>query len=408
MATDLRYPGASSRVSRGKVTWRYRQPGANGEQTTLPGLPGEEEFDAVYHAVSRVKSAAEIFDLPGRALPRTFGKAALMVENQPWWARWDKATHDKDLKFIERFLESRVSPDASLTWRKVPVEAMTREALNGFLMAIYSEKPQTGRHMYNAIKKLYRVALEAEWIKPENNPCLSIILPKPNHVGEHPWSLDAMAQYEAHHPYGTRARTAYEIIRWMGNRADDVANLNWDDRKTKEEEDDDGNFIFLDCFEFRQRKNRTKNGGKHMVSAVTGKFAIALSALTPEPGKTVLQNETGQPYSVKALSKRMQYWTKQAGLPPGHTMHGLRKSFAQMLLKSKVDILAIMHAMGHSSLAVTQVYLEGIRKEESAVSIFRLVEERESKRDEAKRDAIKRALAARAAPQFRSIQGGKA
>ena len=206
MAIDKRYPGATSRVSRGKVTWRYRQPGANGQQTTLPGLPGDEDFDAAYHAVSRIKSAAELFDLPGRALPRSFGKAALMLEDQPWWTALDPATHDKNLKFIERFLESRVSPDAPLTWRTVPVEAMDRARLNGLLMAVYSEKPQTGRHLYNAIKKLYRVALEAEWIKPENNPCLSIILPKPHHIGEHPWSLEAMAKFEASGPVSAAPR----------------------------------------------------------------------------------------------------------------------------------------------------------------------------------------------------------
>jgi integrase len=369
-----------------RTVWRYRTPGVQ-KETVLPGQPGDEQFERAYHAATRKASAAEILNMPGRALPRTFAKAARLLETRPWWIEHSKSTQDRDAKYIEWFLNLTVDPRAPITWRDIPVEAMTRAYLNDIVMAKYTLRPHSGRHYFNAYKKLFRVAEEEGWIAPENNPCLTIRLKKPRHVGKPAWSDEAMAKYEARHALGTPARTCFEMARWLGGRRGDVAVLGWDQRVTLELENCEGDLEFMDAFDFRQKKNAKRTGGKHVILPITDKFAAALAALECQPGKTILQRLDGHPYSDKSLTGQMAVWSAQAGLPAGHTLHGLRRNFARHLVKSKADIITIRDLMGHSSLTVTQVYLEGIKLEDNALEARNLMNEREAKRDQAKRRA---------------------
>ncbi|WP_025661545.1 tyrosine-type recombinase/integrase [Rhizobium sp. IBUN] len=65
----------------------------------------------------------------------------------------------------------------------------------------------------------------------------------------------------------------------------------------------------------------------------------------------------------------------------------LASEFAQSLVRSKLDILSIRDLMGHSDIATTQIYLQGIWQEDNALGARRFINEREAKRDASKRQA---------------------
>jgi integrase len=82
----------------------------------------------------------------------------------------------------------------------------------------------------------------------------------------------------------------------------------------------------------------------------------------------------------------MQDWTKAAGLPPGHTLHGLRKTLGKMLAEHGATTRQIMAILGHDDIAHAELYT---------------------------READQRVLAADGmeklrAPNLRAIKGGKA
>lgn len=387
MATHPDFPGASSRVDKGKTVWRYKAPRSR-KETRLPGQPGDECFALAYAEASRTKCAAEILNLPGRALPYTFGKAARMLETASWWVAYDEKTQNYNATYFERFLEMQVDPTAPLKWKDVPVKAMTRPYLNDIVMSIYRATPHAGRHFMTAYRKLVRIAIELKWLEPEDDVSLTIKLKKVPHVGRKAWDEKAMAKYEAKHPYGSSARTCYELVKWLGNRRSDAATLGWDSYRELETENEYGDVDYVPAFDFHQQKNRKKTGGKHVILPFTDKMLVAMQALTVEAGKTVLQRFDGEPYSIKALTGQMAVWTKQAGLPAGYTMHGLRRNFAKSLLKSKVDIIAIRDMMGHDDVATTQIYLQDITLEDSALAAVSLVNSREAKRDQASRRSL--------------------
>lgn len=81
----------------------------------------------------------------------------------------------------------------------------------------------------------------------------------------------------------------------------------------------------------------------------------------------------------------MQHWTRQAGIADGYTLHGLRRTFGTYLAECNIQARAIMDAMGHSSMTVTDDYVRDANKKRIAVDIARAINLREEKRDQMKR-----------------------
>nr|WP_307968078.1 tyrosine-type recombinase/integrase [Sinorhizobium medicae] len=83
----------------------------------------------------------------------------------------------------------------------------------------------------------------------------------------------------------------------------------------------------------------------------------------------------------------MAHWTKQADIPAGYTLHGLRRTFGTYLAECNIQARMIMEAMGHSSMTVTDDYVRDANKKRMAVDIARAINAREEKRDQMKRRA---------------------
>lgn len=388
MAKHPDYPGASSRVVNGKEYWRFRA-NRHARQIALPGQPGDEAFEAAYQrAVEGRGRKAEIIDMPRRSMPRTFGLAARRLETTMEWDEFDPATQAKNGSLIERFLSMPVDPNHALTWRDVPVEFMDADKLRAIIEGIFKTNRTVAKHMLVAVKKLLWVAIEVEkWIKPQDDPSLSIRVRVPKSTKNPAWPIAVREKYEERHPIGTPARTCYALGFWLGNRRGDIADLEWDDLVTEEIELFDGSLELIEAFDFRQKKNRNRHGGREMFIPVVDKLAITLEPLDRSKGGTVLKTAYGKSFSEKSLTGMMQHWTRQAGIPEGYTLHGLRRTFGTYLAECNIQARAIMDAMGHSSMTVTDDYVRDANKKRIAVDIARAINLREEKRDQMKRRA---------------------
>lgn len=382
---DARYPGVSSRLKNGKQVYRYRGKGM--PEIRLPGRPGDPEFEAAYEKATQGQGRkAAIIDLPGRALPKTFGHAARRLETTMEWLDFDEATQRKNAWLIERFLNLLVEPDYPLTWRDTPVQHLEADRLRTIIEGIFAKNRTVAKHLLVAIKKLLWVAIEIEkWIKPQDDPSLSIRVRVPKSVKNPAWPIAVREKFEERHPVGSAARTCYALGFWLGNRRGDVAALDWDDLVTEEIELFDGSLELVEAFDFRQKKNRNRHGGRQMFIPVVDNLAAALEPLDRSKGGTVLKSAYGRSFSEKSLTGMMQHWTKQAGIPGGYTLHGLRRTFGTYLAECNIQARAIMEAMGHSSMTVTDDYVREANKKRIAVDIARAINEREAKRAAMKR-----------------------
>ncbi|WJI78126.1 MULTISPECIES: tyrosine-type recombinase/integrase [unclassified Mesorhizobium] len=105
-----------------------------------------------------------------------------------------------------------------------------------------------------------------------------------------------------------------------------------------------------------------------------------------------MKNAYGRPFAEKSLTGMMAHWNKQAGIPEGYTLHGLRRTFGTYLAECNIQARAIMEATGHSSMTVTDEYVREANKKRMAVDIARAINEREAKRDAMKQRAALRVV----------------
>ena len=77
---------------------------------------------------------------------------------------------------------------------------------------------------------------------------------------------------------------------------------------------------------------------------------------TPRKGDHVVMTQYGEPFSPKALGMRMQEWTHDAGLPPGRTLHGLRKTLGKLLAEGGATTRQIMSILGHDDINHAELY----------------------------------------------------
>lgn len=382
------HPGVSIKIRKnGESFYRFRMKGS--KETTIHGKPGDELFELEYARAyaAAMRAPAVVHELPTAGLPKSWGAGFRALKETLEWCGYDHKTQSYNTRLIERFLMTNYTDDPKdeLYWRDVPVEVTEPKTMRLFIEGIAKTNPPTAKHMLNAVRKIIDVAIVEEWIEPEQNPTLAIKTPKVKKSTKNPaWSKPAREKFEAFHPLGSPARTCYSLALWMGNRRGDVATIAWSDIETVLV-DLDGEEIDVQAFNFRQGKNANLHGGREIFMPIVDKLFEALNALEPKDDGPVLRNMYGNPFSEKALTTRMRDWTTQAGLEPGHTLHGLRRSFGTYLAECDLQARAIMDAMGHTSMAVADDYVRDANKKRAMVDAARRINVRAEKEDAAKR-----------------------
>jgi integrase len=306
------------------------------------------------------------------------------LEETPEWHELDSATHAKNIRMIECFLEMHVDAESKLTWRNTPVEFMTTKHLKDLLAPFRKATPTKAKHLLVAIRKVIGAALDQDgWLAVD--PSFGIKVSIPPTDGHKEWPEEIQEKYKARHPLGTAARTAFELARWLGNRCGDIADVHWDHLVEEELERPDGEFASVLAFSFRQQKNRKRTGGKEMFLPVRPQLAEALRALPAAAGGGansghILLNAYGRPFSKKSLTGMMAHWTKQAGIEPGYTLHGLRKSFGIWLAENGASARQIQDAMGHSSMTESDRYIRKANRKRLVSDAFFAADEKEQRR----------------------------
>jgi len=335
MIDDEKRPNLSSYEDRhGTTRWRFRR---KGKTKTIPGQPGEPEFEAAYLAAvtgTEVKKA-EVVSLPGSAIPESFKAAWRKVKQTPEWLAFDKATIDKNTRMAEEFLDLRVDPDYPDLWGDMAVRDMKRRHMKNVL-ARFAATPHKAKHILVAVRKMIAVALDEEWI--ESDPTWKLNY-KPSYVGWRAWTDEEREKFEKRWPLGTTPRLAYALALWLGNRRSDIARLRWDWIDYRK-----GNVTLT-----------TKKGDKLLVLPITPMLRDALDA-TERKGDTILVTAYGKPFSEKSLTGRMADWTHSADMPKGCTLHGLRKTLGKMLAETGATTRQLMETLGHDDIEHAELY----------------------------------------------------
>jgi integrase len=335
MATHPDYPYVSSYQDRhGTTRWRFRR---SGKTVTLPGQPGEENFETAYLGVLQGRDIRKLSVTrhPSAVTPRSFGDAWRKVKRSPEWLAHSDATRAKNTTLAEEFLTMKVVEDLPPTWSEMLVEDLKRRHVKEIL-ARFSDTPHKAKHILVAVRKMIYVALDEEWI--EQDPTYRLKY-RPAYKGWRAWTDEERALFEKRWPIGTAARTAYALALWLGNRRGDLATIKWSQ------------------FDFREKLVRidTEKTGKQLALPLTPMLAEALAPLDRQ-SPTVLVTSYGDPFSAKSLTGMMAHWTKLAKMPSGCTLHGLRKTLGKMLAESGASTRQLMEMLGHDDIEHAELY----------------------------------------------------
>jgi integrase len=316
-----------------KARYYFRRPGF--KRIPLPGLLGSQEFMEAYQAA-----------LAGQALPRPMigasrtkpGSISALVVSYLTSAAFlslKAATQTTYRNILERFRREHGDK---------PVALLTRQHINAILAAKVST-PAEANHWLRLVKALMIFAVEDEW-RPDN-PTTGIKRIKNRTAGFHTWTEGEIAQFEAKHPIGSKARLALALLLYTAQRRSDVVRMG-------------RQHVRGGVVEVRQQKT-----GALLAIPLHSELAKIIEA-TPNNDLTFLTTSFGKSFTAPGFGNWFRDQCNEAGLPRHCAAHGLRKAACRRLAEAGCSANVIASISGHTTLTEVSRYTKAADQERLA------------------------------------------
>jgi integrase len=172
----------------------------------------------------------------------------------------------------------------------------------------------------------------------EGDPAHGVKRPKLSKSGWHDWSEEEIARFEARHPIGTKARLAFDLALYTGQRASDLIRMG-----RQHVRDNRINVV--------QQKTQAL-----LWIPLDPRLLASIEAMPRSDELTFILTEHGRPFaSGSKFSRRMLKWSREAGLN-GCPLHGLRKACCRRLAEAGCSVNQIAAISGHKSLSEVERY----------------------------------------------------
>ena len=302
-----------------RARFYFRRPGF--KRVPLPGLPGSEAFmDAYQRALDQVPPA------PGhdRFAPGTVAAAVASYKSYGPFTALAPSTQRSRRNILDRFSQEHGDKRIAKLERR-HIESM---------MAKHT--PAMANHFVKAMRG-FMAYCKAIGLRPDN-PMLDIKGRRVKTDGYYTWTEDDIAAFRKRHAVGTRARLAMEIALNTGQRRGDIIRLG---------------------------RQHIRHGVIYLTQRKTGQAVEipvhpdlgAVIAMTPKHHLTILVTERGGPFSESHFSNWFLAMCREAGLPAGCSVHGLRKAACRRLAEAGCSAPEIMAISGHKTLEEVQRYI---------------------------------------------------
>jgi integrase len=307
----------------GKPRFYFRRAGF--KKVPLPGLPWSPEFMAAYEAALTDQS------LPvgvSRARPGTMHALALSYFASPNFRTLKRTTQQTYRWIIERFCKNHGEKRVALLRREHIIR----------LLAARADQPGAANGLRIVLRVLMRHAVDLGL--RADDPTRDVRAFRVKSSGHHSWTDHEIAQFEKHHPVGSRARLAFGLLLYTGQRRGDVLRMGPQHVR-------DG-ILYV-------KQDKT---GAELAIPVHPELAAIIDA-TPSGHLTFLTTQYDRPFGASAFSHWFRDRCNQAGLPHC-SAHGLRKAAARRLAEASCTAHEIAAITGHASLAELVRYTRAV------------------------------------------------
>src|SRR5258708_39392602 len=293
----------------------------------LRGLPWSPSFMAEYEKAMSGRRAAIG---TGRIKPGSVAAVvAEYLDSQQFFASKSAGTQRMRRGILERFRAA---------YGDRPFALLPAEWIEALLDA---KPPHAARSWLVTLRSLCQFAVKRGWLRAD--PTRDIKRRAIKGDGFHTWTDDEIAQFEAHHPIGSKPRLALALLLYTAQRRSDVVHM--------------GRQHLRECLDVRLRELgvrsilavRQEKTGASLLLQVHPELQAILDA-TPSEHLTFLVTTTGKPYGGNAFSEQFRNWCDAAGLPQRCKPHGLRKAACRRLAEAGCSANEIMAISGHATL----------------------------------------------------------
>jgi site-specific recombinase XerD len=232
------------------------------------------------------------------------------------------------------------------SWVAVPVESTSVREVKMYIDYLLEKRmaPHSINCHLSSIRGFYDYLIDEEEFSLVNPVVRGLMLREPHPLPRYLHDNDVelfLASVSS-----IRDRAIFMLMLRCGLRVQEVVNLT------------------LDVIDYRRSQIlvRAGKGAKDRMVYISNDAAVALAAylrerpLTKE--KQIFLAEKGRckgnPISVRAVQKRVEYYAKDSGIPV--TCHRLRHTMATQLLNADADIVSIQQILGHTKIKTTQRY----------------------------------------------------
>jgi integrase len=197
------------------------------------------------------------------------------------------------------------------------------------LMSRLADKPHAANALRRMLRNLMRHAVDIG--VRGDDPTRDVKAIRIKSGGHHSWTDAEIAQFERHHPVGSRARLALALLLYTGQRRGDVIRMG-------------AQHIHGSVLNVKQEKT-----GAELAIPVHPDLEAVIAA-TPSGHLTFLTTTIGGPFAGRTFARWFRRECDKVGLPHC-SAHGLRKAAARRLAEAGCTVHEIGAITGHASLA---------------------------------------------------------
>ncbi|MBL4766407.1 MAG: tyrosine-type recombinase/integrase [Rhodobacteraceae bacterium] len=213
-----------------------------------------------------------------------------------------------------------------------------------------ADRPEAANAFVKSLRQVFNFAVEYDLA--ERNPARDVPYIRSGSQGIHSWTPDEVLKFEKRHPVGTKARLAFGLLLYTGQRRSDVIRLGRQHLSDR-------------WLQFTQHKNRDHKPVTLQIPVIDDLQRILDASETGD--LTFLVSEFGRPFSDGGFGNRFRKWCDDAGLK-NCSAHGLRKATAATLAELGCSEHEIMAITGHQTSKEVTRYTKAARQKLMAKS----------------------------------------
>jgi integrase len=307
----------------GKARWYFRRAGF--KRVPLPGLPWSPEFMAAYEAA-----------LADQPLPVGLGRArpgSMLALAISYFASAEFRALRPSTQKAYRWTIGRICKDHG---DKRAAELRREHIVR--LMATRAGQPGAANALRIALRVVMKHAIDIGL--RADDPTREVRAIRVKTGGHHTWTESEIDQFERHHPVGSRARLAFALLLYTGQRRGDVLRMG-------------AQHIRDGAIYVKQEKTSIE-----LVIPLHPGLAHIIAA-APRDHLTFVTTRLGGPFQGSAFSR--WFWQQCEAAELEHcSAHGLRKAAARRLAEAGCTAHEIAAITGHASLGELVRYTKAV------------------------------------------------